>query len=347
MTTHERYMQRALQLSAIGLPHAMPNPSVGAVLVCKDTIIGEGFTSAYGGNHAEVNAILSVKEKQLLEESTLYVTLEPCNHFGKTPPCSHLIVDSKIKKVVVGCTDPFKEVAGKGIEYLKKKGVEVIVGILENECKESHKRFFSQYVQNIPYIILKWAETADGFIAPEKQESIHPVWISNPYSLQLTHKWRSQEAAILVGTQTVLKDNPSLTTRNWCGKNPVRLYIDFLHKVNSNFEITNGSVKTICITDSLPNRPISNVIYELVNKKQLPREIARVCIKHQLQSIIIEGGANLLQQFIDEGLWHEVRVFSNKNHWGKGIKAPKITNFIEKKHQIITDNQLKIFYPNL
>lgn len=347
MITDEKYMQRALQLSQIGLPYAIPNPSVGAVLVCKDTIIGEGFTSAFGGNHAEVNAIRSVQNPELLSESTLYVTLEPCNHFGKTPPCSHLIVESGIKKVVVGCTDPFVEVAGKGIEHLRNHGIEVIVGVLGKECIESHRRFFTQQTKNRPYIILKWAETADGFIAPAEKDTKQPVWISNQYSLQLTHKWRSEEAAILVGTNTVLQDNPYLTTRNWYGKNPTRLYIDFSHKIDEKFAITNGIAPTICLTESLPKNPIPAVIYELIDKNKLPSEVARVCLKHGLQSIIIEGGTTVLEQFIQANYWDEARVFFSNIRWKNGIKAPQLTNFAIEKRLTIEDNFLTIFQPNL
>ena len=215
-----------MQIAQNGIGTTRPNPSVGAVIVCENKIIGEGFTSFFGGNHAEVNAINSVKNKNLLKEATLYVTLEPCSHYGKTPPCSDLIIKHHIKKVVIGAIDSNKLVAGRGIERLEQAGVKVITGILNKECREHHKRFFTFQEQKRPYIILKWAETQNGFIAPLEKKDKKPVWISNVYSQQLVHKWRSEEHAILVGTNTVIEDNPKLNVRSWSGENPVRFVLD-------------------------------------------------------------------------------------------------------------------------
>ena len=201
---HEQYIKRCLEIAKKGIGSTRPNPSVGAVIVVGDKIIGEGFTSPYGGNHAEVNAIESVVDKELLKEATIYVTLEPCSHFGKTPPCSDLIIRSGIKKIVIGCVDSNSLVSGKGIERLKESGAEVIVGVLEEECKKHHKRFFTFHNKKRPYIILKWAETLDGFIAPKERNKQAPVWITNEISRQLVHQWRSQEHGILVGTNTIL-----------------------------------------------------------------------------------------------------------------------------------------------
>ena len=217
MKTHETYIKRCIEIAKNGLGLTAPNPMVGSVIVHNNKIIGEGYTSAYGGNHAEVNAINSVKHKELLKDATLYVSLEPCSHFGKTPPCSDLIVKHQIPNVVIGCMDDNVQVAGKGIAKLKAAGCNVTVGVLETKCKQHHKRFFTFHNKKRPYIILKWAETADGFIAPKTKNEKKPVWITNTYSRQVVHKWRAEEQAILVGTNTVLEDNPSLTVRDWTG----------------------------------------------------------------------------------------------------------------------------------
>lgn len=343
MPTHELYMQRALYLASKGLAAAMPNPSVGAVIVYKDTIIGEGYTSAFGGSHAEVNAIHSVADKSLLAESTLYVTLEPCSHFGKTPPCADLIVKHQLKQVVIGSTDPFVEVAGKGIEKLRNAGIHVTIGVLEKECKESHARFFTFHQKKRPYIILKWAESADGFIAPTTKDDQKPVWLSNAYSRQLTHKWRSEEMAILVGTNTILDDNPSLTTRDYVGKNPVRLYIDATHKVDNNFAITRTDAKTFCLTKQVPANPIVNMIYKEINFNSFVDEICRVCYEETIQSIIIEGGSTTLQQFIDKNIWDEARVFKSAPVLKTGILAPQLKATEFSKQQQLANNTLVIY----
>lgn len=338
MPSHEYYMYRALFLASKGLSAAMPNPSVGAVIVHKDTIIGEGYTSPFGGPHAEVNAIKSVRDKNLLAQSTLYVTLEPCSHYGKTPPCSDLIIENRIPHVVIGCIDPFKEVAGKGIAKLRKAGIEVTVGVLEDECKESHVRFFTYHQKKRPYIILKWAQTADGFIAPYKRDGQKPVWISNIYSRQLTHKWRSEEAAILTGTKTVLHDNPSLTTRDYFGKNPVRIYLDSELKISATSAIVSPDARTICLCSRIPENPIRGVSYRVIDFLHLSAEICRICYEEHLQSIIVEGGSYTLQQFIDSGYWDEARVFEGQMVLGNGIAAPdlkKKQGIFSKK--IITD----------
>lgn len=343
MPTHEHFMQRALFLAQKGLSAAMPNPSVGAVIVYKDTIIGEGYTSAFGGPHAEVNAVNSVIDKSLLAESSLYVTLEPCSHFGKTPPCAELIVKHQLKHVIIGCIDPFAEVAGKGIDKLKNAGINVTVGILEEECKESHVRFFTFHNKKRPYIILKWAESADGFIAPLQKNEQKPVWLSNIYSRQLTHKWRSEEMAILVGTKTVLNDNPSLTTRDYVGKNPVRIYLDTNHKIDSSFTITNSDAKTICLTKKTPTNSLENIIYKEINFNSLVDEICKVCYKEKLQSIIIEGGSYTLQQFIEKNIWDEARVFKSAPILTYGVLAPKLKSEKITGKQAITNNTLVIY----
>ncbi|MGK0422355.1 MAG: diaminohydroxyphosphoribosylaminopyrimidine deaminase, partial [Polaribacter sp.] len=226
MIRHKIYIKRCLQIAKNGFGTTRPNPSVGAVIVHQNKIIGEGFTSPFGSNHAEVNAIKAVKNKKLLKEATIYVTLEPCSHFGKTPPCADLIVKHQLKQVVIGCLDTNSLVAGKGVERLKNANIEVIVGVLEDECRIHHKRFFTVQEKKRPYIILKWAETKDGFVAPFSKNENKPVFISNTYSQQLVHKLRSKEHAILVGTNTVLADNPKLNVRSWFGKSPVRIVLD-------------------------------------------------------------------------------------------------------------------------
>ena len=239
MKIHEKYINRCLQIAKNGLGTTRPNPMVGAVIVYNEKIIGEGFTSPYGQAHAEVNAINAVKDKSLLSQSTIYVTLEPCSHYGKTPPCSDLIIDNKIPNVVIGCIDDNPEVAGKGIQKLRDAGCNVIVGVLEKDCKTHLKRFFTFHNKKRPYIILKWAETKDGFIAPQTKDEQKPVWITNIYSRQLVHKWRAEEQAILVGTNTVIEDNPSLTVRDWYGNNPIRIVLDRNSKLDTSFSVFN------------------------------------------------------------------------------------------------------------
>lgn len=338
MSAHAKYMQRALQLAKTRWANALPNPSVGAVIVYKDTIIGEGFTAAFGGAHAEVNAINAVENKDLLKESTLYVTLEPCSHHGKTPPCASLIVEKKIPTVVVGCIDPFAQVAGKGIQILKENKVEVITGILESECQQSHQRFFTFQQKKRPYIILKWAQSADGFIAPKHKNEQKPVWLSNRYSRQLTHKWRSEEMAILVGKQTVLDDNPSLTTRNWYGKNPIRLFIDANNEIDDTYLILNQEATTFRLTK---NKKTDNDV--LLSFENIAQEICDFCFTKNIQSMIIEGGRQTLQTFIDSGLWDEARVFEADINIKDGITAPKLTNFLKVK-SVVIDHDFLSFY---
>jgi len=319
---HEQYIKRCLEIAKLGIGTARPNPSVGAVLVVDNKIIGEGFTSPYGGSHAEVNAINSVKDKELLKQATIYVTLEPCSHFGKTPPCSDLIINSEIKKVVIGCVDSNSLVSGKGIERLKNAGCEVIVGVLEKECKEHHKRFFTFHDKKRPYIILKWAVTNDGFIAPKNRNKQAPVWITNETSRQLVHKWRSEEHAILVGTTTVLEDNPTLNVRDWNGENPVRIVIDKGLNIPTNLNIYDTSIKTIFITEKESNNR-KNIFFEKISFSNLvASQICDVLFKHKIQSVIVEGGAKTVQTFIDENLWDEARVFESEVSFTNGVKAP-------------------------
>lgn len=324
MHTHEYYMNRCLELAQKGVGTARPNPSVGCVVVCNDKIIGEGYTSPYGGSHAEVNAIRSVVDKNLLQQATLYVTLEPCSHFGKTPPCADLIVKNKVPKVVIGCIDSHDKVAGKGIARLRAAGCEVIVGCLEAACKEQHRRFFTVQNKKRPYIVLKWAETQDGFIAPETKEVNRPVWISNAYARQLVHKWRAEEHAILVGTNTAIADNPKLDVRKWGGNAPVRVLLDRALKVPVDYALYDGAVSTIVLTEHPEKAPAKkNVQYIGIEFSQdLAMQLCDLLFQCDIQSVFIEGGRQTLQTFIDAGLWDEARIFVGSISFGSGVRAP-------------------------
>ncbi len=322
------FMKRAIQLAKNGLGVTAPNPMVGAVLVKDNIIIGEGYTSPYGGPHAEVNAINSVSDKSLLSKSTLYVTLEPCSHYGKTPPCADLIIKHKIPNVVIGTMDPHGKVKGNGISRLKKSGCNVTVGLLEEDCLEHHRRFMAFHQKQRPYIILKWAETKNGCIAPlppKRDEEPQPYWISNKYSRQLVHKWRSEEQAILVGTHTVLEDNPKLNVRDCSGKSPVRVVLDRNLSIPPSFHIFDKSVKTIILTAvNDTSKWMGHIEYEPIDfAKNVPEQICRVLHDHNIISVFVEGGAQTLTGFIKADLWDEARVFTGQSTFEKGLKAPE------------------------
>jgi diaminohydroxyphosphoribosylaminopyrimidine deaminase/5-amino-6-(5-phosphoribosylamino)uracil reductase len=346
---HEFYILRCLELAKKGIGTTRPNPSVGAVIVHNNKIIGEGFTSPYGGPHAEVNAINAVQNQKLLKEATIYVTLEPCSHHGKTPPCADLIIEKGIPNVVIGCLDTNSLVSGKGIERLKKAGRNVIVGVCQKDCIEHHRRFFTVQNKKRPYIILKWAETKDGFIAPLIKDEQKPVWISNQYSQQLVHKWRSEEHAILVGTNTVIADNPSLTVRGWKGNNPVRVVIDKNLRIPSEVTVFDKNIQTIIITEEKEHIISNNsekshaLIYEQIDfSSHVAEQICEVLHKHQIQSVIIEGGAKTLQTFIDANLWDEARVFISDVVFGKGVKHPIFNAKLSSEEKIDNDT-LRIY----
>jgi diaminohydroxyphosphoribosylaminopyrimidine deaminase/5-amino-6-(5-phosphoribosylamino)uracil reductase len=326
---HEKYILRSIELGKNGLGSTAPNPMVGCVIVHNNTIIGEGFTSPFGGAHAEVNAIRSVKDTELLKNATLYVTLEPCAHHGKTPPCADLIISSKIPRVVIGVKDPNNKVGGKGIEKLLDAGCEVITPVLESRCREHHRRFLTFHEKKRPYIILKWAQTLDGFIAPslkEREKDPRPFWITNHYSQQKVHQWRSEEQAILVGTNTVLQDNPKLTARSWAGNSPLRIILDKDLKVPSSYDIFDSAAETLIFTQSnFPNNPQQGVHYEQIDFSQtVAAQICDTLFKRDIQSVIIEGGAITLSTFIKVDLWDEARIFTGNQSFQKGLKAPKI-----------------------
>ena len=330
MNIHEKYISRCIELGKLGIGNTYPNPSVGCCLVVDDKIIGEGYTSIAGGNHAEVNAINSVENKSLIKDSTIYVTLEPCCHHGKTPPCVDKIIASGIKTVVIGIKDPNPLVCGKGIEKLKENGVEVISGVLKNECIEHHKRFLSYIINKRPYIILKWAETADGFIAPKEKNINEPYWISNTKSRQLVHKWRSEEQAILVGAKTIRDDDPRLTTRDWEGKN-CDIYILSKNGFQKNYKIFNQDSK-LTILDS----------QEIDYDKDIVKQICDKLYTDKILSIIVEGGTKTLFNFIDSGVWDEMRVFKTKEKLGDGIKGPRSKHKASKKFDV-GDNKLEYY----
>lgn len=325
MTKDEKYIRRCIQLARNGLCNAAPNPMVGAVIVYQNRIIGEGYHARCGEGHAEVNAIRSVKDESLLKDSTIYVSLEPCSHYGKTPPCADLIIRKGIPRVVVGCTDPFPLVAGRGIRKLKEAGIDVKVGVLEEECKQLIKRFVTLNIKKRPFVTLKWAQSADGFIDVERTSG-KPVVLSTPITSMYVHKQRAEHQAILVGRRTALLDNPSLTVRNWYGKNPLRLVIDKDLSLPSDLHLFDGSVPTLVFTArETPDKP--NVTYTVLDFSQdiLP-QIMTTLAERKIQSLLVEGGSRLLQSFLDEDLWDEIYVEHSVQILGQGIAAPVIKN---------------------
>ncbi len=341
MQSNEIYMHRCLDLAALGLGKTYPNPMVGAVIVHQSKIIGEGWHQKAGEAHAEVHAVQSVKDVTLLINSTLYVSLEPCAHEGKTPPCVDLILKHKIPNVVVGCLDPFSKVSGKSIQKMKEAGVNVILGMLEEECLATNKRFISLYVHKRPYIILKWAECLEGFIAPNDQAKGEPVWLISRESKILVHKWRTEESSILIGRKTADVDNPALTARLWKGKNPLRIVIDKDLKLEKNLQVFDEKVETLVFTQK------SNADYGTMKYIQLPfekplNEIMKVLYQSNISSIIIEGGRETLQGFIDQELWDEARVFVANKKLKNGIMAPILKGKLLTEEKISSDT-LKTF----
>ncbi|UOX33908.1 bifunctional diaminohydroxyphosphoribosylaminopyrimidine deaminase/5-amino-6-(5-phosphoribosylamino)uracil reductase RibD [Flavobacterium sediminilitoris] len=338
MNTNEFYMQRCIQLAKNGLGTTYSNPLVGSVIVYNNKIIGEGWHQKAGEAHAEVNAINAVKDKTLLSKSTIYVSLEPCSHFGKTPPCCDLIISHKIPNVVIGTIDPFAKVAGNGIKRLIEAGKKVTVGVLENECNELNKRFFTFHQKKRPYIILKWAESSDGFIAPLTKDKQKPVWITNLYSRQLVHKWRTEEQAILVGTQTVLDDNPMLNARDFKRTNPIRIVIDKSNRINDQHYVKDNLTKTFIYTETEKLTNYNNLFYDYIKfDDDFLLNLTKNLHKKDIQSIIIEGGAKTLQHFINLNLWDEARVFIGNAEFKTGIKAPILNKPFNKTYSIIGD----------
>jgi diaminohydroxyphosphoribosylaminopyrimidine deaminase/5-amino-6-(5-phosphoribosylamino)uracil reductase len=346
---NEKYMFRCLELARLGMGEVAPNPMVGAVIVHEEKIIGEGFHRQFGGPHAEVIAIGSVTRKELLNESTMYVSLEPCAHFGKTPPCSDLIISSRIPRVVVGSVDPFAKVAGKGIERMRNAGIEVEVGVLEKECLELNRRFFTFHQQKRPYVILKWAQTLDGYLDVDRsypQLFGKPTWISNELSRRIVHRQRTEEAAILIGTNTAIKDNPSLTVREWSGKQPVRLVLDRQNRLPDHLHVKDGRVPTVVFTEQAVSSR-TNLEYVKVDfHGDLIAQILRFLYERELQSVVVEGGQRLLQSFIDQEAWDEAYVYIGHFWFGKGVRAPQF-NYQPRESEMLNDTQLQCFYKNI
>jgi len=325
MSTPSIFMQRCLELALLGMGDVAPNPMVGCVIVHNGIIIGEGYHEKFGGPHAEVNAIRSVKNPELLSESTLYVSLEPCAHFGKTPPCSDLIIESRIPKVVIGTIDPFAEVAGKGIDRMLKAGIEVEVGILEKESRNLNRRFFTFHEKKRPYIILKWAQTLDGFIDTDRTEKKHPTWITNDLSKRLVHKQRSEESAILIGTNTAEFDNPALTVREWTGNQPVRMVIDRRCRLDRGLHIFDGKAPTWVF--SAVEKPDSENLkfIKLDFDQNILPQLMDELYRSEILSVIVEGGSELLNSFLEMNLWDEAFVYTGNQFFGKGVSAPHIS----------------------
>lgn len=334
-------MNRCVELAAMGAGYVAPNPMVGAVLVYEDRIIGEGYHRKYGQAHAEVNCINSVAEPDLISKSTLYVSLEPCVHFGKTPPCTDLVIKHKIPRVVIGCRDSFDAVDGRGIEKLRSAGIDVTVNVLEDECRELNKRFFTFHEKKRPYIILKWAETADKMIGSGNAERL---MISNEITNKLVHKWRSEEAAILAGTNTALMDDPALTTRNWPGNSPIRIVIDRKLSLPPDLKLFDGSVPTI-VFNCVKQDESANVKYvKLKSEDNLLPELLQQLYESNIQSVLVEGGSKLLQSFINNNLWDEARVIMNTVlRTGTGIAAPVMNDPVIATEQQIQNDHISFF----
>lgn len=338
-------MMRCIELAKNGLGTTYPNPMVGSVIVHNDTIIGEGWHRKAGEPHAEVLAVQSVSDKSKLKEATLYVSLEPCSHYGKTPPCADLIIEHKIPQVIIGSTDVNPKVAGRGIKRLIEAGCDVTVGVLSESCDALNKRFITFHTKKRPYIILKWAQSVDHFIAPTKtvrSADKKPVWITNTFSRQRVHQLRAQEQAILVGTQTVLDDNPSLTTRDWDGSSPLRVVIDRSLKVPNSASVFDTAAPTLVITEQHKEATTTNTFETIDFSRSVPKQICESLHAKEIQSVIIEGGTRTLQSFIDENLWDEALVFTGNCTFDEGVKAP-VLSVAEASEEQIKNDRLQIF----
>lgn len=341
MTTNDDiYIKRCIQLAQNGHGSVAPNPMVGAIVVYQDKIVGEGYHQQYGEAHAEVNALRNVPQ-EILSECTLYVNLEPCSHHGKTPPCADLIISKGIKRVVIGTLDPFEKVSGKGLNKLNNAGIETSINHCVSECNELNKRFFTNVIKKRPFIILKYAQTSNGYIGRTNNTRNESSQISNEYSQRLTHRWRTEEASILVGKNTAFIDNPRLDARYYAGKSPIRIVIDSDLKIPNNYHVYDSSVPTILFTKSNQTPQIENV--EFINYTDYENNflpfLLQELTQRNIQSILVEGGAKTLQSFIDQGLWDEARVFTSPFEWTEGIKAPQLSknSTLFKTEKIHTD----------
>jgi diaminohydroxyphosphoribosylaminopyrimidine deaminase / 5-amino-6-(5-phosphoribosylamino)uracil reductase len=338
---YEKYMHRCLQLAALGAGYVAPNPLVGSVLVYNDCIIGESWHKQYGDPHAEINCIASVKpqDRHLIPDSTLFVSLEPCAHFGKTPPCAHRIVQEGIKNVVIGAVDTYKEVAGKGVALLRAAGVNVVIGILEQECRWQNRRFFTYHEKQRPYIHLKWATTADGFMSGYGRERL---MITNEITNKLVHKWRNEEAAILVGTETAMLDNPSLNNRFWWGRNPVRIISDRNLRIPASHNIFSGGGTTWIL--NIVKQEVSGK-FQWIKLKESdcfhPENILQILYEQGIQSVLIEGGKQVLSSFLESDFWDEIHLLENTEmNIGSGLKAPYLNKGLKKEIFLIGDDRV-------
>lgn len=346
MEQHSGYMQRCLQLAALGLGHVAPNPLVGAVLVHGGRIIGEGYHERFGGPHAEVNCIRSVRQEDvsLIPGATLYVSLEPCAHFGKTPPCTDLILRSGIPHVVIGSMDPFPEVNGRGVARLREAGVDVITGVEQEACDWLNRRFITFHTRHRPYVILKWARSANGKMASGNGQRL---MITNALSDRLVHKWRSEEAAIMVGTNTARADDPALTNRHWYGRDPVRLVVDMDLRLPSHLKLFDRKHPTI-VFNALRQEEQENLrLYKVSRDAGRVEHVLDALRTLQLQSVIVEGGAILLRSFIQEGYWDEIRVITNTDlHVEDGRSAPEIPGYGRKEEMRLQNDLVTVYYPS-
>jgi len=339
--TDELYMTRALELATLGRGRVSPNPLVGCVIVHNDRIIGEGWHKRYGDWHAEVNAVRSVADESLFSEATVYVTLEPCSHFGKTPPCADLLVEKRVKRVVVCNDDPFPLVAGKGLAKLRAAGIEVETGVLAAQGRELNRRFFHFVEKQRPYLILKWAETADGFIAPS---DFQPIAISSSLSRQLVHQWRDEEDAVLIGTNTARYDNPRLNVRLWVGRNPVRVVIDKNAQLPSNLNLFDDSQPTLVYGVSKAEQVEQTTFVALNPDEPFLDQLLADLYGRKVQSLIVEGGTHLLESLITQGLWDEVRIFKSPKTLGAGLAAPTLRGRLAERKPVGVD-WLSIYRP--
>ena len=333
------FMQRALELAERGKGTVRPNPLVGCVLVHEGKIIGEGYHQQYGGPHAEVNAIASVTDPKLLADSTAYVSLEPCSHWGKTPPCANLLIEKGIKSVQVATLDPNPLVAGKGVQLLQDAGIEVTIGLLEQEARWQNRRFFCQQEKHRPYLILKWAQSQDGFLARENFDS---KWISGTQSRQLVHQWRAEEQAILVGKNTALHDNPRLNVRDWSGTDPIRVVLDSRLELPANLNLFDHQIPTLCY-NTLKNETLPNLEWIKLSEENFLEALLADLHARNIQSLLIEGGSQVLQQFLAAGLWDEARVFTAPIQFERGIPAPTLTQTPAESFAVGED-QLDLYY---
>lgn len=346
----KQYMQRCFQLALQGIGHVAPNPLVGSVIVRHGRIIGEGYHRQYGKAHAEVNAVAAVENKAWLKEATLYVNLEPCAHYGKTPPCADMIIAHQIPRVVIGCPDSYKEVAGRGIEKLRNAGCRVQAGVLEEQARNLNRRFFTFHEKKRPYIILKWAQTLDGFIDALRPKTMprEPLWITNALARKLVHRWRAEEQAIMVGTTTVEKDNPKLNVRDWTGTHPLRLVIDRHLELPQQSAIFDQTIETIVFTEkqkeSVPKLSYQQIDFSQSNG-QVIRQVMDYLHSRSITSVIVEGGAVLLNSCIAAGLWDEARVFVGNKWFFAGTRAPQLlpeTSHLQSE-EIMGDSKLFVF----